>query len=236
MAEQAKGCHHCIGTAYTVTNLVFNFIHTRAVANDGLSPREISELRLRFLESFSSGFDFFEAIHRDCMNASRDTLPAPFSRDMILPSLLSTCGRRSAATAFRLQIRLYGLEWLDDFFFALAIYIREHIRPYAEPQLIAAFVEAAGKYKSNLTATKLLAEAKSEAVMVRCIAALTQSAERSSRAQQICDVVNKYIMNTRNITGANPANTTREEVEQFLQRLSGEAKLVVDAADRTGSV
>jgi len=115
---------------------VFNFIHSHAIAHDGLSPGEVSDLRHSFLESYSSGFDFFDAIHRECMNASRNARADPFSRDMILPSLLSTCGKRAAEKPFKVEISVCGIGWLDDFFIAFAKYISENIRPDAEPKLI----------------------------------------------------------------------------------------------------
>lgn len=227
MAEQVPGCHHCIGTAFTVTNLVFNFIHTHAIAHDGLSPAEISELRKRFLESYSSGFDYFEGIHRECMAASRDAKTDPLTRDMLLPSLLAACAKRSAQSAFKVEIGVYGVEWIDEFFFALAKYIREHVRPDAEPQLIAAFVDAAGKHKSNLTVAKLLEEPKTQEIMEICLVDLTTPDGHEAKTALLSTIVNDHVAKVWAIAGADPAKTTTGEIQRFLEMLPSEAGLVV---------
>jgi len=227
MAEKIPGCHHCIGTAFTVTNLVFNFIHTHAVAHDGLSPAEISDLRKRFLENYSSGFDFFEGIHRECMAASRDAKTDPLSRDMLLPSLLAACAKRSAQSAFKVEIGVYGVEWLDQFFFALAVYIREHVRRDAEPKLIAAFVDAAGKYKSSLTVAKLLQEPKTQEIMEICLVDLTSPDDREAKSALISATVNDHVAKAWAIAGADPAKTTTNEILEFLKMLRNEAALLV---------
>lgn len=227
MAETVPGCHHCIGTAFTVTNLVFNFIHTHAIAHDGLSPDEIAELRKRFLESYSSGFDYFDGIHRECMAAVRDPKKDPLTRDMLLPSLLAACCKRSAENAFKVEIEACGLAWLDEFFFALANYVRDHVRPDAEPRLVAAFVDAAGKHKSNLTVAKLLQEPKTQEIMEICLVDMTRPDDREAKTALISAIVNDHVATVWAIVGAHPARTTTDEIERFLQMLPNEAGLVV---------
>ena len=227
MVEELRGCHHCIGAAFTVTNLVFNFIHSKAIANDGLSPQEILELRSRFLESYSSGFDYFENIHRECMEASRDAKSDPFARDMILASLLSACENRSAKHVFSRQIGVCGSDWLDDFFYALASYVRDHVYREAEPRLIAAFVDAAGKYKSRLSVSHLLQEPNSQDVIKKCVNVFQDEAKRELEATRVCATVNEHIAKQRIATDPNVVTTKKDEILRFMVMLPNEIALAI---------
>ena len=103
MSEGARGCHHCIGAATAVTNLIFNFIHTKAIAKDGLSADDVHALRKDILGSFQSGYDYFEKINRQCMDACRSPANDPFGRSEILTTLLG--GLRGARRPGGVQTR-----------------------------------------------------------------------------------------------------------------------------------
>jgi hypothetical protein len=229
MIERSKGCHHCIGTAFAVTNLIFNFLEGRASSSGSLSAEEVAALRSRFLESYSSGYDFFDKIHSECMQATRGTIGDPFARDMILPSLLSACGKRAARRAFKLAVEQCGDTWLDDFFYSFADYIREHGRSNVEPQLIAAFVEAAGKHKSNLTVSSLLQEDKMKKTLFDCITPFVNPEAREKSADMLSAAINQRIARKRNIGRSDPAKTTSEEMKLFLQLFPAEMALAVQA-------
>jgi hypothetical protein len=230
MIERVSGCHHCIGTTFAVTNLIFNFLEGRAISTGSLIADDLAALRLRFLESFSSGYDFFEKIHTECMEASRRTKSAPFSRDRLLPSLLSACGKRTARRTFTMQLEQCGNGWLDDFFCAFAEYIYSHVRSNVEPQLIAVFVEAAGKYKSNLTVSSLLSEDKTQKVLFDCVAPFVDAEGREKFAHPISTAVNQQIAKIRKITGSDAAKTTSEEIIRFLELFPSEMAVTIRAS------
>lgn len=227
MTHLLRGTHHCIGTGVTVTNLVFNFIHTKAVAKKSLSAEDISELRRQFLEGFLSGFDFFEFVHDECMNASLDAKADPFARDMILSSLFFVCAKQTAMVAFKFEVQNGGIDWLDDFFYGLGKYVGDYLVPDAKSRLIAIFVDAAAKHKSKLTVTKLLQEPETKDVLKRCVQILSDKAQLSYRAAMISETVNAHLARAMGIVGAHPTKTTTADVQKFLEMLPNEAVLVI---------
>jgi len=227
MAEHVRGCHHCIGTSVTITDLLFKFIVSRANEKGGLSIDDVAELRLSFLDSFSHGYDFFETIHRKCMTASNSTRAAPLSRDTILQSLLAVCGKRAAETAFRSEIAACGPAWLNDFFAGFAKYIGEQVAPDVEAKLVKIFVHSAGKHKSSLTIERLMQDPKAQAVLERCFKVFADKSTCSAMADSISMVVNDHISKRRNIVGANVAKTTNDDIRLFLDRLPKKADLAI---------
>jgi hypothetical protein len=235
MTEQVRGCHHCIGTGVTVTDLVFKFLENHVQSSEQISPGDVSELRRRFLDSFTHGYDFFETIHRKCMNASKSATAHALSRDNILPSLLLHCGREAAEAAFKLELASCGDVWLDDFFAGFAKYICSHVYKNAEAELIKVFVGSAGRHKSNLTIEKLLQEPKAQETLSRCVEAFTEQSTRQAMAEPISVAVNNHIAMLRHITGANQAKTTEDDVRFFLEKLPQDVKLAIRAI-RSGDV
>ncbi|HML07329.1 MAG TPA: hypothetical protein VK430_04275 [Xanthobacteraceae bacterium] len=216
--------------AATVTNLVFDFIESQAIANDGLSVRELAELRVRFVRTYSSGFDLFEAVHKKCMNAGDKATSEPFSRGAILPSMLSVCGRRAAETTFRCEIAACGIEWVDKFFCGFAEYVRKYVYPEADSRLITAFVCAAATHKSKLTVALFLNEPITQDVLTKSTMIFASPGEREQRAATISATVNDFVMRNRHAAAPHPAQTTTAEIKTFLEKLPREAQLVLDRA------
>jgi len=227
MEAKLKGCHHCVGTAVGVTNLLFNFIHSKAIASGGLSPDEILALRDKLLESFSSGFDFFEKIHSECMEASGAEAASPFARDTILPSLLSVCSKRTAKIVFKRQIENCGLEWLNDFYYGLANSIRKHVATNTDAPLIAAFVDAAGKHKSALQISNLIQEPKVKEVLLECASILQDETRRRQLVPLLSHAVNEHIRTQWAQSGGAAATVATDDMQQFLSLLPFEIKFIV---------
>jgi len=73
-----------------VADLIFEFVHSHAIANGGMiSAEDILSAKAQFVLSLPVGIDAFEKINRECMHASGSAAPDPFSRDNILSTLLS---------------------------------------------------------------------------------------------------------------------------------------------------
>ncbi|MGA2893835.1 MAG: hypothetical protein ABSE22_13265 [Xanthobacteraceae bacterium] len=229
MAEHVQGCHHCIGASFTITDLLFNFIETHAKENNGLSLEDVAGLRVRFLDSFSHGYDYFETIHRKCMTAGNSTRTAPLSRDTILQSLLTVCAKRAAESAFKSELAACGPAWLNDFFAGFAKYISDQVDPDAEAQLVKIFVHSAGKHKSSLTIERLMHDPKTQAVLERCLKAFHDKSKAGAKSDSISVAVNDHISKRRNIVGANVAKTTMDDMRVFLEMLPKEAGLAIKA-------
>jgi hypothetical protein len=227
MDGKLKGCHHCVGTAVGVTNLLFNFIHSKAIANGSLSPDDVMAIRDKLLESFSSGFDFFEKIHKECMEASGTEAASPFARDTILPSLLSACSKRTAKLVFKLQIENCGVKWLDDFYYGLANSIRKHVSTNTDAPLIAAFVDAAGKHKSALQISNLIQEQKVKEVLLECASILQDETKRRQLAPLLSYVVNEHIGTQWAESGGAAAKVATDEMQQFLSFLPFDVKFIL---------
>ena len=231
MSDSARGCHHCIGAATAVTNLIFNFIHTKAIAKDGLSADDVHALRQNILDSFRTGYDYFERINRQCMDACRSPANDPFARSEILTTLLGACAGHAAREAFKHEIREYGIAWLDDFLRAFAAYTRQTIvDSNIEPQLIAAFVEAASKHKGGLSVVHLLREDKIKTVMTSLVGAYRDEDRRAELAKTVCESVNASIANKYVSGDAGSAKTTVEEVRDFLRLLPVDTELALSNA------
>jgi hypothetical protein len=220
-----RGCHHCIGASRTVTDLLFHFLQSRAIANGGLSADDIVNIRVQFNESISSGVDLFEAIHQQCMNASEHNAHNLFSRATILSTLLLACGRKSAEHAFAIQIEHCGLDWLDDFFYAFAQYFRQHANSDLEARLIGAYVNAAATFKSNLTVSNLLNEVSVQEVLDIYVKPFTHMINIDEVAESISADTNCYIASKKILAGPNIAKTTADEIKRFLTMLPRETAL-----------
>jgi hypothetical protein len=227
MAERIRGIHHCIGAGFTVTDMVFNFIERYAKANNGLRAEDVADLQRHFSERFSFGFDFFETVHHNCMNACECSTGGSLTRATILASLLAACARRAAENAFRIEIEACGESWLDEFFVGFADYIRKHVRPDAEPKLIAAFFDTVETHKASLTVRTLLRQPTAQTVVSSCVRIFADKRERHERAEPLSRTVNDHIGKIRKVAGANAAKTTSDDIRRFLELVPHEAGLAI---------
>ena len=143
MSDAVAGPHHCIGAARTASELIFRSLRAHCVSNGGsLSLSELESFYSKFINSFSSGFDLFEFVHHNCMDASASTAEMPFARDKILATLLRACGEKTARHAFSVQVELLGSTWISQFFDSFAEYIRQHLCVNADIRLINAYTRS----------------------------------------------------------------------------------------------
>jgi hypothetical protein len=228
---QLRGCHHCIGAAHTVTETIFRIIESRAIANGGMiSVEDITNARVDIIESLSSSVDSFEKIHQECMDASGSYAPDPFSRDMILSTLLLACGERSAKQVFKVQIEKCGPEWLSYFFYAFAKVARDHLSHESKVHLIIAYADASGKFKSNLTVLNLLNEAGIKEILLECVASISKAAEIGEVSKSTCGRVNEFIATKYNFTGPYITKITTDQMKQYFVMLQKETELSLQAA------
>jgi len=232
MGESVRGCHHCIGTGVTVANLVFNFVEGQARTGEALSEAAVGELRRRFITGLTSGYDFFETIHRQCMEASLAPERGQFARERVLASVLRLCGLHAAQQAFKNQIACSDLRWLDEFFCAFARFVGEHIWADVDNVMIDAYVSSAAIHKARLTVPKLLLEPKTHEVVNRCIGIFTNNKECEDKAEALTNSVNNHLAGKWCISGAHPAKTTPGQVRQFLTLLPKETHAVMAAVHR----
>jgi hypothetical protein len=230
-SEPVRGCHHCIGAARTVTDVIFSTLHSRAIANGGvISASEIKIAQAQFIEKLPTGFELFELVHKECMDTSASHAPEPFSRDMILSTLLSACGKGSAKHVFKVQTEQCGIEWFGYFFYAFSLAAQDNLSHASRARLIDAYVDAAGKYKSSLTVMHLLNDARIAKILSKCIAPFLMAAEIDNLSLVVSDRVNEYISTKYNFTGAYIAKITSAQVKQFFELLRKEAALTLHAA------
>jgi hypothetical protein len=224
---QIRGSHHCIGASRMTTDAIFGIIHSRAVANGGMiSAQAILDAKAQFIESLPSGIDLFEKINRECMNASESSAPDPFSRDLILSTLLAACGKGSAEHAFRLQIDRCGLTWLNYFFYAFAQCAQRNLSLASRGRLISDFVGAAEKFKENLQVSDLIHRSNVQAILLECIAPFSKTLELDEIVKSIGAEINNYMANRYNIAGPFIAKITDDQLRCFLNMLLHEMPLI----------
>ena len=230
-SAQLRGCHHCIGAAHTVTELIFRVIESRAIANGGsISVEDITNARVDFIGSLSSSVDSFEKIHQECMDASGSYAPDPFSRDMLLSTLLLACGGKSANQVFKLQIGKCGPEWLGYFFYAFAKVARDHRSHESKVHLIIAYADAAGKFKSNLTVPNLLNNDGIKKILLEYVASISKATEIDEESKSTSGRVNEFIATKYNFTGPYITKITADQMKQYFVMLQKETELALHAA------
>jgi hypothetical protein len=214
------GPHHCIGMARTTAELIFRDLRARCVAAGGnLSLDQLENARTRFFGSFASGFDLFEAIHADCMDASGSTAAPKFSRDNILAALLLVSGDTAARHAFSIQVAHFNQPWLEQFFEGFAQFIRRTVIPSADHSLIAAYVEAAGRMKSRLSVDEFLKEDAVRLVLRECAEFLVAHGGADAMAGKASIAVNDLIAAQNRIAGPDLRKVTDNQMKQFLSLL-----------------
>jgi hypothetical protein len=226
-SNQIRGSHHCIGASRMTVDTIFGIIHSRAVAYGGLiSAQAIMDAKAQFIESLPSGIDLFEKTNRECMTASKSSAPDPFSRDMILTTLLAACGKGSAEHTFRLQIDQCGQTWLNYFFHAFAQCAKNNLSQASRGRLISAFVGAAAKTKANMQVSDLINRSDVKEILLECIAPFSKTLELDEIAKSIGFEVNNYIANQYNIAGPFIAKISDDQIKRFLEMFSNEMPLI----------
>ena len=195
-----------------------------------ISVEDITNARVDIIESLSSSVDSFEKIHQECMDASGSYAPDPFSRDMILSTLLLACGERSAKQVFKVQIEKCGPEWLGYFFYAFAKVARDHLSHESKVHLIIAYADAAGKIKSNLTVSNLLNEAGIKQIILECVASISKAIEIDEAFKSTSDRVNEFIATKYNFTGPYITKITADQMKQYFVMLQKETEHALHAA------
>ena len=224
-STQLPGCHHCIGAAHTSTDVIFRIIKSRAISNGGMiSVEEIANAHAQFNESISSSVDSLETIHQECMEASGSYAPDRFSRDRILSTLLSACGQRSSRHVFKVQIEKCGPEWLDYFFYALSKVARDNLSKETKVKLLVAYVDAAIKFKSNLSVPALLNQTRIREIVLECIVPFSKRIELDEVSKSTSDRINKYIATKYNFTGPYITKITADQMKQYFATLQKETE------------
>jgi hypothetical protein len=225
-SAQIRGSHHCIGTARMVADLIFEFVHSQAIANGGMiSAEDILSAKAQFVLSLPVGIDVFEKINRECMHASGSAAPDPFSRDNILSTLLSACGKGSAEYAFNFQIDRCGPSWLSCFFQGLSQVARKNISEESWGDLITAYVHAAEIYKANMHVFDVIARNDVKATLSDCIAPLYKMFESDEIAKSTSAEINNVIARKYNVTGPSIVKITDDQMKRFLTMLLKEMSL-----------
>jgi hypothetical protein len=228
---QLPGCHHCIGAADAVADQIFRTLRSRAIANGGMiSVQEIIDAHAQINESLSSSVDLFETINQECMEASESYASDPFSRDMIISTLLSAWSERSAARVFKAQIEKCGVEWLSCFFYVFGKICRDNLSDASKANLIVAYVDAAVKFKSNLSVSDLLNEARIKEILLKCIEPFCATDALDEVSKSTSDRVNKFIATKYNFTSPHIATITTNQIKGYFVTLQKEAELALRAA------
>src|SRR5665647_645030 len=219
-SAQIRGSHHCIGTARIVADLIFEFVHSQAIANGGMiSAEEILSAKAQFILSLPVGIDFFERINRECMHASGSVAPDPFSRDNILSTLLSACGKGSAEYAFKLQIERCSPSWVSYFFQGLSQVARKNISEESWEYLITAYVHAAEINKADMHVFDVIARNDVKATLSECIAPLYKMLESDEVAKSTSAEINDVIARNYNVTGPSIVEIADDQMRRFFTML-----------------
>jgi hypothetical protein len=152
------------------------------------------------------------------MHASGSAAPDPFSRDNILSTLLSACGKGSAEYAFKFQIDRCGPTWLSCFFQGLSQVARKNISEESWGDLITAYVHAAEINKANMHVFDVIARNDVKATLSDCIAPLNKMFESDEIAKSTSAEINDVIRNY-NVTGPSIVEITDDQMKRFLTML-----------------
>jgi hypothetical protein len=230
MSEAQPGPHHCIGTARTVTDIVFRSLRAQCTASGGtLSLGEIDTLQSTIIDSFTSGFDLFELRHRQCMGVSLSLAAMPFESGKILSTLLFACGEQCAQHVFALQVEHLGDVWISQFFDGFAQYVERHVYTNARARLTNAYVETALIPKIVVSVEKLLKREAVRSVLRDCIVPFEAPGAPAGAAQQFCDSINDCSAGRYRVAGPHVAKITEDQAERFLKLFPRQARMVLEA-------
>jgi hypothetical protein len=231
MSDKLPGLHHCISTARAATEVVFRSLRAQCIASGGtldLSLNELEAFHLKFIDSFSSGYDLFESRHHQCMNASTSLAAMPFAREIILATLLRACGDKSACAAFSLQVEKLGMAWINELFDSLAQYVCEHVNANIEARLIKAYAETSIIPKINLTISELLKQEAVQQIMLECVSAFEVAGAPESITKEICDWINKVVAGKRGVVRPHVCKITENQTRFFLTLLPRQVRATLN--------
>jgi hypothetical protein len=171
------------------------------------------------LNSFSSGFDLFEAVHQHCMNASGLSVETLYSRGKILLTLLRGCGEDSAVHAFSLQIARLGPAWTRGFFESFAGYVRQYVCVNADKRLVNAYAVAAALPKISISTELLLKLDPIQRILRECIGAFDPP---EARVELVCNYINRASAERDGVGGPHISKITEDQVGTFLTLLPQE--------------
>ena len=227
MSEALPGPHHCLSTARSVAEIVYRSLHAQCVARGGnLSVEDLERCYAAIIESFSSGFDWFERQHFQCMSASLSTADMPFARDRILATILRACAEPAARQAFPQQVEQWGELWLSPFFAGFAQYIR-HLCVDADARLIAAYVEAGLTRKAKISLAELLNHKIVQNVLRDCARPFEEQPVPEAMVRQVCDSLNNYAPLPAGAAEAQASKLTNDQVQNFLGLLAHQVATLV---------
>jgi hypothetical protein len=169
------------------------------------------------LNSFSSGFELFEATHQHCMIASGVSVETPFSRNKILVTLLRGCGEESAIHAFSLQIARLGPAWTRGFFESFAGYVRQYVCVNADMRLVNAYAVAASLPKISISTEVLLKLDAIQRILRECIGAFDPP---EARVELVCNYINRVSAGRDGVGGPHISKITEHQVHAFLTLLA----------------
>jgi hypothetical protein len=220
MSDTVAGPHHCIGAARAATELVFRSLRALCASSGGtLSLSDLETFQSKFIASFSSGFDLFESIHRNCMDASASTAEMPFARDKLLATLLRACGEHAARHAFSVQVETLGSVWIEQFFDGFAQYVLQHVCASADIRLINAYVDTTVASKTTVSIETLVAQHAIRNVLAECILPFDIPGVPESMTKRITNFINDHVATLRHISGAHLSKITEYQVCSFLTLL-----------------
>jgi hypothetical protein len=229
MANSSAGPHHCIGSGHVVAELIFRRLHALCVSSGGnLSLGELESFQSRFLNSFSSGFELFEATHQHCMIASGVSVETPFSRNKILVTLLRGCGEESAIHAFSLQIARLGPAWTRGFFESFAGYVRQYVCVNADMRLVNAYAVAASLPKISISTEVLLKLDAIRRILRECIGAFDPP---EARVELVCNYINRVSAGRDGVGEPHISKITEHQVHTFLTLLPQEFKVRINSVN-----
>ena len=169
--------------------------------------------------------DFFEKINRECMYASGSAAPDPFSRENILSTLLSACGKGSAEYAFKLQIEKCGPTWLNSFFQGLSQVARENLNEESWQDLVAAYVHTAEISKANMQVFDVLTRNDVKRILSDGLVPLYRMFESDEIAKSIAAEINHVIALEYDAAGPSVVKIAEDQLKRFLTILSKEMSL-----------
>ena len=188
------GPHHCIGTAQTVIDTVFQYLFEHCDSPDGsLSKFELIAAKADLVKGFMGMPEFFEDIHSRCMNASDASHIIKNSDRKILSSLLVLASQREAERVFSAQVSFLADDWLDLFYSGLSIFIENYVSVGCESRLKKAYVQSAYKFRQNLSLEKLFVEQNVQNELRNCLSSFARYVTNELMIAKATDEVNDYI-------------------------------------------
>ena len=230
------GSHHCIGSSQAVIDLAFRYLHATCASHGGrLTEAELIAAQAEIIDSFSDTLDYFELIHKRCMDASGVTAPVPFAQGRMLPSLLSICSQRIAAHCFALQVDRLGADWLKLFFDAFSVSIRKYGCADAETRLGNAYTKAAGNLRQKLSIKTLLLEQGVQDALRDCIAPFAKPDACNAMTTAFTDEINHWIGKQSGSVCPHVSKITNDQMRKFLNLFPCEVGINLKSAVPTKS-